>query len=769
MSDKNNNEKEYTVDDILAEFDDKVQTFDEPDGSDETASVSEEEPAADGAPAESKDDTAALKEELAELRAELAVIKEELASYKKEAAMTETEAVTSDKNVVNEEISFDAESLDDSPEESFDPDSEYEAPPVEPIIKVAPIASFKDTEVKAEAPFAMTEEQAVDGVLNEKPSADEQADTTDEPTLQDEINEIISDIWEPSAEVVTDTAETDEAAFSEELGEELVTEEEAAAQIETEDNEVIIEDAEEAEPAIPLEKTEKSIEKAEAPEEIKEEGEAMPENNTPVQENEKKSFLQGIIPWKGDSVFEVIRKIIFIAAVAVFIGAGIMLITTLGDSHTAVEDAGKNEEIIATTVATTINSDGEVVTVAPTEDEIIEHNIDVMQKYKEISENVIGYIELSGCDLFQPIVQGEDNDYYLTHTYYDEKNKGGSIFADYRCRIEEDYTSPNLVLYGHNQEDGTMFGNLKNYKQNLEFYAENPVVTIGTEYGVKKYLIYGFFVTNALENQDTYGEVFHYHDYIEVMNDEYTFNWYMGEVEERNQIISPVDVQFGDELLCLSTCSNEFSNSRFVVFARKLRDGESPEDYDYTKAYFNPNARGVDWSAILSGETSEESVLELTVETVSETEETAEETTVVPETQIIKTKKTEETSKTKRVDRTKTSYSHTISTKSETQTDPVQLTDENGSVITAPPLTDESGNPLTDENGNTFTAEIVTDESGAVVTDENGGYVTAPPVTDEDGNIVTTVPVTDENGETVTCVPAAVNEEMSTETAGLTQ
>ena len=341
-----------------------------------------------------------------------------------------------------------------------------------------------------------------------------------------------------------------------------------------------------------------------------------------------------------------------------------------------------------------------------------------MKYYKEISENVIGYIELEGCDIYQPVVQGEDNDYYLTRTYYDEENKGGAIFADYRCVFEDGYSSPNIVLYGHNQEDGTMFGNLKNYKQNLEFYAENPVVTFNTEYGVGTYLIYGFFVTNALAKQDSNGEVFHYHDYIEAMNDEYTFRWYLDEVKERNQIISPVDVKFGDSLLCLSTCSNEFSNSRFVVFARKLREGESVEDYDFTEAYFNPNARGVDWEAILSGETtttvSEEEIAE------EETEE-SEETTEVPETTTeTTTETTKETSKTKRVDRTKTTYVHSFNT-----------------------------------SAHGTSAEQVTDSEGAVVTDENG-------------NAVTEAPVTDENGETVTEVPETAEGETTTETAGVT-
>lgn len=338
----------------------------------------------------------------------------------------------------------------------------------------------------------------------------------------------------------------------------------------------------------------------------------------------KKNILKEILPWKGDTVFEMIRKIVFIIAVVIFIGAGVMLASTLIQSNRAVKDLEKIKEVVTTTAKTTIDSEGNVITIAPTEEEEQQHNIDIMSYYKGISDKVVGFIELEGCDIYQPVVQDPEdttNTYYLTHTYYDEQNKGGAIFMDYRCTVSEDYVSPNLVLYGHNQEDGTMFGNLKNYKQDLDFYAANPTVTLRTEYESGTYLIYAYFVTNALEKQDSNGEVFHYHDYIEALNDEATFDWYMGEVQSRNQIISPVKAEFGDKLLVLSTCSNEFSNSRFVVFARKLRDGESVSDYDFTSASFNPYARGVDWTAIMSGETTTEL-----------TEETSEETTVPEET-----------------------------------------------------------------------------------------------------------------------------------------
>lgn len=350
---------------------------------------------------------------------------------------------------------------------------------------------------------------------------------------------------------------------------------------------------------------------------------------------EKRPFIQGIIPWKGDGAAEIIRKLVFIASTGVFIAAGIMLISTLVQSEEAQEEAESIAEMVTTTVATTINEVGEVETIPPTTEERIEHNESVMDSFIELSDNVKGFIELDGCGIRLPVVQGTDNTYYLTHTYNDRKNKAGSIFMDYRCTVSEDYTSPNIVLYGHNQEDGTMFGNLKYYKNNVDFYKKNPVVVFNTEYGIGDYIIFGYFVTNVYEKQDSAGEVFHYHDYIETLNNESTFNWYMSQVNERNQIIPPIDVAYGDKLLVLSTCSNEYSDSRFVVMARKVREGEEISKIDFSSARLNPNAKQIDWDAILSRTesetTSETTVPETTTETV-ETTTTTTETTTEPTT-----------------------------------------------------------------------------------------------------------------------------------------
>jgi sortase B len=634
MSDKSKNRNEYTVDEILAEFDSKQ--------GDDTSDISEDIP-------DIPED-----EEVNE------VCEPDMTDIKTEPVLAGVEP---------------AESFDSAPKPAIDPFAMLDA------------EKKKASETSEEKP---------------KKSAAEIAEDAAEEAFS-EWNDIV---------VINTDNDDDDTGYAEEIEEEEVPEEErrqkTVSDVPEADPEVITaeEDKEDPDSSDADEAEKAAAEDAEDTKETHMAKENDPEEKIPEgssSDTEEKAsdkgfsgFIRGLIPWKGDSIAEIIRKIIFMAALIVFIGAGIMLAQTLIQSRRAVDDLNDIKEVVTTTVATTIDSEGNVVTVAPTEEEESQHNFDIMSYYKGISEDVVGFIELEGCDIYQPVVQGDDNSYYLKHTYYGESNKAGAIFADYRCTISDDYMSPNIVLYGHNQEDGTMFGNLKNYKQNVQFYAENPTITLRTDTGASTYLIYGFFVTNALANQDSNGEVFHYHDYIEVMNDEYTFNWYIGEVQKRNQIISPVEVEYGDELLCLSTCSNEFSNSRFVVFARKLRDGESVSDYDFSQARLNPSAKGVDWTAILSGETTSETT-ESESETESETEEeteeteettskkkkkketseetsektTEEETTSVAETKATTTapETTEETSKTKRVDRTKTKPVTATTTETESESE----------------------------------------------------------------------------------------------------
>lgn len=712
------NKFDFTVDDIIAEFDKKKSEPAAPQNSIQNDDFSEEfseelSPTGEYVPRHMKpappeEDTAANAEQTAEEASETALPEENTTANTEQAFEEASETAEEPKSQTDdivpnaplsehsgENTALDASALPESAEPTeeteasaetdetaqnsdiptsetaeditdsniFDDNSEKETNEVqEPeqetapqavLNGVVPVTDFSDTSAAENNSFRSVFENGLDGSAAET--------ETEQETIQilaaniPDWNDLVPDIQEQTP----DTPEPEGEELEEEETEPSESSDDTA---ELPDDEVIEDDEPETDEAENTSDTNTSETDTETSEEEAATTDDIPPfdpeplspdvlNADNAPEKEEKNILKEILPWKGDSVFEIIRKIVFIIAVIVFVGAGIMLASTLIQSNRAVKDLEEIKEVVTTTAKTTIDRDGNVVTIAPTEEEEQQHNIDIMSYYKGISDKVVGFIELDGCDLYQPVVQDPSdttNTYYLTHTYYDEQNKGGAIFMDFRCTISEDYVSPNIVLYGHNQEDGTMFGNLKNYKQNLDFYAENPVVTLRTEYETGTYLIYAYFVTNALEKQDSNGVVFHYHDYIEALNDEATFDWYMGEVQSRNQIISPVKAEFGDKLLVLSTCSNEFSNSRFVVFARKLRDGESVSDYDFTTASFNPNARGVDWTAIMSGETTtteettapeedEEDESETTLkrlkkkQTSASDDENTDETTTVPE------------------------------------------------------------------------------------------------------------------------------------------
>ena len=82
---------------------------------------------------------------------------------------------------------------------------------------------------------------------------------------------------------------------------------------------------------------------------------------------------------------------------------------------------------------------------------------------RKINEDLVAWIQIPGIGVDYPVVQGEDNEYYLYHTFQKENNKAGSIFLDYRNH--DDFTDRRVILYGHNMKDGSMFSNLKQYQE----------------------------------------------------------------------------------------------------------------------------------------------------------------------------------------------------------------------------------------------------------------------------------------------------------------
>ena len=88
-----------------------------------------------------------------------------------------------------------------------------------------------------------------------------------------------------------------------------------------------------------------------------------------------------------------------------------------------------------------------------------------------VNPDVIAWIDIPGLSVSYPVVQGEDNSYYLHHLFTGEYNSSGSIFAD--CHNQPDFTDQNTIIYGHNMKNGSMFGTLSHYQDQV-LWEENP-------------------------------------------------------------------------------------------------------------------------------------------------------------------------------------------------------------------------------------------------------------------------------------------------------
>jgi len=297
-------------------------------------------------------------------------------------------------------------------------------------------------------------------------------------------------------------------------------------------------------------------------------------SDTGTRQPEKKSRAYAVLsyffPVKGDSIKEGVRKVIFTGALACFIYFGTTVGLDLYGVHSSrvkqqvLEEAVGSE--VAPEVAERINSE-QVKKGRPS---IIP---DFMALYSR-NPDFIGWISLDKENdiINYPVCQAKDNDYYL-HTDFDGNyNKGGTIFADYRCKFNGFDISDNTVLYGHNIISGDYFAKLTRYYTDISFYKEHPVVTFDTLYEKAEWKVFACVLFNT---QEKYGEVYPYLKTDLGGKDE--FETFILDIMDRSVLLTDVDIRYGDDILTLSTCYYPLGknvDSRCAVFARKVREGE---------------------------------------------------------------------------------------------------------------------------------------------------------------------------------------------------
>lgn len=183
----------------------------------------------------------------------------------------------------------------------------------------------------------------------------------------------------------------------------------------------------------------------------------------------------------------------------------------------------------------------------------------VFSTLQEINKDTVGWLTVNNTRIDYPVVQAKDNDYYLRRDYYQNKNRHGWIFMDYRNNPDE--LNENTIIYGHNLANQTMFGTLR-YALNSYWYKKsaNQIITFNTPNENMKFQIFSIYTIPTTNDylDITFPTTDAYQTYIDLVKGRsiYDFN---------------IEVTTGDKILTLSTCANG-NDKRLVIHAKLIKE-----------------------------------------------------------------------------------------------------------------------------------------------------------------------------------------------------
>ena len=173
---------------------------------------------------------------------------------------------------------------------------------------------------------------------------------------------------------------------------------------------------------------------------------------------------------------------------------------------------------------------------------------------KAENPDIVAWIYIPDTEVNYPVVQSDDNAYYLTHVFDGSENKLGCIFLDYQSA--SDFSDLNSIIYGHNMRNGSMFHDIVSYGD-PDFDAAHPYVYLATPDGVTHRLkVFAKFVASGSEllDQTSFTNEAEYRSFVQAILD-------------RNEISTDVTADQVDHLYMLASCSYEFNDARTLVCA----------------------------------------------------------------------------------------------------------------------------------------------------------------------------------------------------------
>lgn len=284
---------------------------------------------------------------------------------------------------------------------------------------------------------------------------------------------------------------------------------------------------------------------------------------------------------KSGGIGNFISNLVLIIALGVLVYAGYKLVRIYMDYKVGTDEYAAIEEQIVRSDAAQESTEGFEVDVMDENntmgdnwgDTVLDENTSgkVFEKMENpidfasleaINSDVIGWIEMEAIDISYPVVQGTDNNYYLHRTIQKTDNFAGTIFMDFQNH--KNFGDRNSILYGHNMKNGSMFGMLKKYREQ-ETYDKSPYFWIYTKDFIYKYEIY------SCAEVDQYSQ-----DYQITFQDRASFEEFLNRTKNQSAIETGIDVEYGDTVITLSTCTGN-DTTRFIVQGKRVRTYQAVE------------------------------------------------------------------------------------------------------------------------------------------------------------------------------------------------
>jgi len=284
---------------------------------------------------------------------------------------------------------------------------------------------------------------------------------------------------------------------------------------------------------------------------------------------------------------EKIRKIILVIAIVVFLFSSVTLVLknyrnkeTAAKYQQVQEEAvvlrpRKGEESKAETqidtgdVLNPQDSDGESggSYVQAEENTVAEHWYDMaevnFEYLQSINPDIRGWLFFENEDISYPILQGRDNNTYLRTTFLKEPATAGSIFMESTNR--PDFSDAHIIIYGHNMKNETMFGKLKYYRLEKDYYSTHQYFQVLLPGRACRYRIFAYKEVEA--DDPVYQIAREYSAEFRAFVSQYIENEnYLKTGMEKEGVIIDENAQ----IITLSTCSR--SEKRFIISGVKIEE-----------------------------------------------------------------------------------------------------------------------------------------------------------------------------------------------------